>query len=95
MSIKVVGNRVLVRQVESVEKTASGILLPDTAKEKPFEGEVIAVGSGRVLDDGSREVMEVKAGDRVLFSKYGGVEVKIEGVVYLVLRQDDILVVLN
>lgn len=95
MSIKVVGNRVLVRQVESVEKTASGILLPDTAKEKPFEGEVIAVGSGRVLDDGSREVMEVKAGDRVLFSKYGGVEVKIEGVDYLVLRQDDILVVLN
>ena len=95
MSIKVVGNRVLVRQVESLEKTASGILLPDTAKEKPFEGEVIAVGSGRVLDDGSREVMEVKAGDRVLFSKYGGVEVKIEGVDYLVLRQDDILVVLN
>ena len=95
MSIKVVGNRVLVRQVESVEKTASGILLPDTAKEKPFEGEVIAVGSGRVLDDGSREVMEVRAGDRVLFSKYGGVEVKIEGVDYLVLRQDDILVVLN
>ena len=95
MSIKVVGNRVLVRQVESVEKTASGILLPDTAKEKPFEGEVIAVGAGRVLDDGSREVMEVKAGDRVLFSKYGGVEVKIEGVDYLVLRQDDILVVLN
>lgn len=95
MSIKVVGNRVLVKQVESVEKTASGILLPDTAKEKPFEGEVIAVGPGRTLDDGSRETMDVKAGDKVLFSKYGGVEVKIDGSDYLVLRQDDILVVLN
>lgn len=95
MNIKVVGNRVVVKQVESEDKTASGILLPDTAKEKPFEGEVIAVGPGKVLDNGEYETMEVKAGDRVVFSKYGGVEVKLEGEDYLVLRQDDILVILN
>jgi len=95
MDFKVVGNRVVVKQLDSVEKTESGILLPDTAKEKPFEGKVIAVGPGRVLEDGKREVMEVKAGDKVIFSKYGGVEVKIEGVEYMVLRQDDILVILN
>ncbi len=95
MSFKVVGNRVVVRQTESVEKTASGILLPDTAKEKPFEGEVVAVGPGRTLEDGTREVMDVKAGDRVIFSKYGGLEVKIDDVDYLVLRQDDILVILD
>ena len=95
MDFKVVGNRVVVKQLDSVEKTESGILLPDTAKEKPFEGKVIAVGPGRVLEDGKREVMEVKAGDKVIFSKYGGVEVKIEGVEYMVRRQDDILVILN
>ena len=95
MSFKVVGNRVVVRQTESVEKTASGILLPDTAKEKPFEGEVVAVGPGRTLEDGPREVMDVKAGDKVIFSKYGGLEVKIDNVDYLVLRQDDILVILD
>ncbi len=95
MDFKVVGNRVVVKQLDSVEKTASGILLPDTAKEKPFEGAVIAVGSGRVLEDGKRETMEVKAGDKVIFSKYGGVEVKIGDAEYLVLRQDDILVILN
>lgn len=95
MSFKVIGNRVVVKQLESVEKTASGILLPDTAKEKPFEGEVVAAGPGRLLDDGTREAMEVKAGDKVIFSKYGGIEVKVDGVDYLVLRQDDILVVLG
>lgn len=95
MSIKVVGNRVVVKQLESEDKTASGILLPDTAKEKPFEGEVIAIGPGRVLENGKYETMEVKAGDKVVFSKYGGVEVKLEGEDYLVLRQDDILVILD
>ena len=95
MSFKVVGNRVVVRQTESVEKTASGILLPDTAKEKPFEGEVVAVGPGRTLEDGTREVMDVKAGDKVILSKYGGLEVKIDNVDYLVLRQDEILVILD
>lgn len=95
MNIKVVGNRVVVKQLESEEKTASGILLPDTAKEKPFEGEVIAVGPGRVLENGEYETMEVKAGDKVVFSKYGGIEVKLEGEDYLVLRQDDILVILG
>lgn len=95
MNIKVVGNRVVVKQLESEDKTASGILLPDTAKEKPFEGEVIAVGPGRVLENGEYETMEVKAGDKVVFSKYGGIEVKLEGEDYLVLRQDDILVILG
>ena len=95
MNIKVIGNRVVIKQLESEEKTASGILLPDTAKEKPFEGEVIAVGPGKVLDNGSYEPMEVKVGDKVVFSKYGGIEVKLEGEDYLVLRQDDILVVLG
>ncbi len=95
MNIKVVGNRVVVKQLESEDKTASGILLPDTAKEKPFEGEVIAVGPGRVLENGEYETMEVKVGDKVVFSKYGGVEVKLEGEPYLVLRQDDILIILG
>ena len=95
MNIKVIGNRVVIKQLESEEKTASGILLPDTAKEKPFEGEVIAVGPGKVLDNGSYEPMEVKVGDKVIFSKYGGIEIKLEGEDYLVLRQDDILVVLG
>ena len=95
MNIKVIGNRVVIKQLESEEKTASGILLPDTAKEKPFEGEVIAVGPGKVLDNGSYEPMEVKVGDKVVFSKYGGIEVKLEGEDYLVLRQDDILIVLG
>lgn len=95
MNVKVVGNRVVIKQLESEEKTASGILLPDTAKEKPFEGEVIAVGPGRVLENGEYETMEVKAGDKVVFSKYGGIEVKLEGEDYLVLRQDDVLVILG
>ena len=85
----------MVKQLESEDKTASGILLPDTAKEKPFEGEVIAVGPGRVLENGEYETMEVKVGDKVVFSKYGGVEVKLEGEPYLVLRQDDILIILG
>lgn len=95
MNIKVVGNRVMVKQLESEDKTASGILLPDTAKEKPFEGEVVAVGPGKVLENGEYETMEVKTGDRVVFSKYGGIEVKLDGEDYLVLRQDDVLVILS
>ncbi|AMP20113.1 co-chaperone GroES [endosymbiont 'TC1' of Trimyema compressum] len=95
MNFKVIGNRVVIKQLDAEEKTASGIVLPDSAKEKPFEGEVIAVGPGRVLENGDREDLQVKAGDRVIFSKFGGIEVKVDGENYLVLRQDDILIILE
>ncbi|NLM52922.1 MAG: co-chaperone GroES [Firmicutes bacterium] len=91
MKIQPLGDRVVIKPIEAEEKTASGIVLPDKAKEKPQEGEVIAVGDGRVLDNGTRLEMDVKVGDRVLFSKYAGTEVKLEGVEYLIMRQDDIL----
>ena len=95
MNFKVIGNKIIVKQLESEKKTKSGILLPDSAKEKPSEGKVIQVGKGKLLKDGSREDMEVKVGDKVIFSKYGGVEVKIKAEKYLILRLDDILIVLK
>lgn len=95
MNFKVIGNRVVIKQLDAEEKTASGIVLPDSAKEKPFEGEVVAVGPGRVLENGDREDLQVKAGDKVIFSKFGGIEVKVDGETYLVLRQDDILIILE
>ena len=91
MRIKPLGDRVVIKPLEAEEKTASGIVLPDKAKEKPQEGEVMAVGNGRVLDNGTRVEMDVAAGDRVLFSKYAGTEIKIDGEEYLIMRQDDIL----
>ncbi|MBC7196785.1 MAG: co-chaperone GroES, partial [Deferribacterales bacterium] len=81
----------LVKRIEAEEKTASGIIIPDTAKEKPQEGEVIAVGPGKVLDNGTKVELTVKVGDKVLFSKYAGTDVKIDGVEYLIMREDDIL----
>jgi chaperonin GroES len=84
-------DRVLVRRFESEEKTASGIIIPDSAKEKPFEGEVIAVGNGKTLDNGNIVKPAVKAGDKILFSKYAGTEVRLDGVEYLIMREDDIL----
>jgi chaperonin GroES len=84
-------DRVLVRRFESEEKTASGIIIPDTAKEKPQEGEVIAVGAGKALDNGNIVKPAVKAGDKILFSKYAGTEVRIEGQELLIMREDDIL----
>ena len=95
MNFKVIENRVVIKQLDAEEKTASGIVLPDSAKEKPFEGEVVAVGPGRVLENGDREDLQVEAGDRVIFSKFGGIEVKVDGETYLVLRQDDILIILE
>jgi chaperonin GroES len=77
--------------MEEETKTKGGIIIPDTAKEKPAEGKVVAVGNGRLGDDGKRVALEVKKGDRVLFSKYGGTEVKVEGDEYLIMREDDIL----
>ncbi len=91
--IKPLADRVVVKVVKAEEKTKGGIVLPDTAKEKPQEGEVIAVGPGKVLDNGERLAPEVKVGDRVIFAKYGGTEVKIEGEEYLILRENDILAI--
>ncbi|NLB17841.1 MAG: co-chaperone GroES [Syntrophomonadaceae bacterium] len=91
MNIKPLGDRVVVKVLEGEEKTKSGIVLPDTAKEKPQEGEVMAVGSGRTLDNGEKLAMEVKVGDRIIFSKYGGTEIKSDGEEYLILSERDIL----
>jgi len=89
--IRPLQDRVLVQRVEAEEKTASGIIIPDTAKEKPQEGKVVAVGPGKRLDNGSIQEMGVKKGDNILFSKYGGTEVKVDGEDYIIMREDDIL----
>jgi chaperonin GroES len=86
---------VIVKRVEEEQKTKGGIIIPDTAKEKPIEGEVIAVGNGKVQEDGKLRPLDVKKGDRVLFGKYAGTEVKIENVEHLILREDDILGVIE
>ena len=91
MKIKPLQDRILVQRVEEEQTTKGGIIIPDTAKEKPIEGKIVAVGSGRVGDDGKKIPLEVKKGDRVLFGKYGGTEVKIEGVEYLIMREEDVL----
>ncbi|WP_099157740.1 co-chaperone GroES [Virgibacillus ndiopensis] len=93
--IKPLGDRVVIELVEQEEKTASGIVLPDSAKEKPQEGKVIAVGSGRVTDNGEKVALEVTEGNRVIFSKFAGTEVKYEGTEYLILRENDILAVIG
>ncbi len=93
--IQPVGDRVVVKPAGKEEITRSGIVIPDTAKEKPQEGNVIAVGGGKLLDNGERGAMEVKVGDRVLFAKYGGTEFKLDGEELLVLRESDILAVLS
>ena len=87
------GDRVVIKQVPSEEKTKSGIVLPESAKEKPSEGTVVAVGSGRVLDNGQKVPLEVKIGDAVIYSKYGGTEVKLEGEEYQILQERDILAI--
>ena len=91
MKVRPLQDRLLVRRVEEEQKTKGGIIIPDTAKEKPVEGEVIAVGTGKVLDNGKLHALEVKAGDRVLFGKYAGTEIKLEGVEHLILREDEVL----
>jgi len=91
MGFRPLHDRVLVRRVEADEKTSGGIIIPDTAKEKPQEGEVVAVGEGKYRDDGSRQPLDVKAGDRVLFGKYSGSEVKIDDEELLIMREDEIL----
>jgi chaperonin GroES len=94
-SLKPLGDRVVVQPKTREETTRSGIVLPDTASEKPQEGKVLSVGPGRLLDNGKRVDMEVKAGDSVLFAKYAGTEVKLDGQDYLVIRESDLLAVMN
>ena len=95
VNIKPLADRVLIAPMEAETKTASGIYIPDTAKEKPAEGKVVAVGNGKVGDDGKRVPLEVKKGDRILFGKYSGTEVKIEGDEYLIMREDDVLGIID
>jgi chaperonin GroES len=95
MKIKPMNDRVLVTRVEEEQKTAGGIIIPDTAKEKPQEGRVVAVGPGKRDDSGQRVPLEVKKGDRILFAKYAGTEIKIDGEEHIFMREDDILAILN
>ena len=93
--LRPLGDRIIIELIEVEEKTAFGIVLPDSAKEKPQEGKVFAVGTGRVLDNGARIDLDVKEGDRIIFSKYSGTEVKYEGNDYLILRESDVLAVIG
>ena len=95
MKLKPLNDRVLVKRLESEEKTAGGLFIPDTAKEKPPKGQVVAVGPGKVGDNGERTPLAVKAGDEVLFNKYAGTEVKLDGVDHLVMREEDILAIID
>jgi chaperonin GroES len=95
LQLKPLADRVVVRKLDAEEKTAGGIVLPDSAKEKPQQGEILAVGPGRTDDKGARVAMEVKVGDKVLFAKYTGTEVKIEGIEYLILAERDILAIVG
>ena len=95
MKIRPLYDRIVVKRIEEQETTRNGIVIPDSAKEKPQEGEVIAVGSGRVLDDGTRLSVEIKVGQSVLYSKYAGTEFKLEEDEYLILREPDVLAVVN
>ena len=95
MKIRPLQDRVVVRRIQEEEKSRGGIIIPDSAKEKPIEGEVIAVGSGKVMDDGKQVALDVKKGDRVLFGKYSGTEVKLDGEEHLILREEEILGVIE
>jgi chaperonin GroES len=95
MHIRPLHDRILARRLQSEEKTSGGLFIPDTAKEKPLEAEVVAVGNGKVLENGSLRALEVKAGDKILIGKYSGSEVKIDGEEHIILREDDVLAVLE
>ena len=95
MKVKPLNDRVLVKRIEEVQVTKGGIVIPDTAKEKPIEGKVIAVGPGKMSDAGVRMALQLKEGDRVLFGKYAGTEIKTEGEEYLMMREEDILAVIT
>ena len=95
MKIRPLHDRVIVQRIEEEAKTKGGIIIPDTAKEKPQEGKVIAVGAGKILENGTKLTLDVKVGDKILFGKYSGTEIKIEGEEYLMMREDDILGVIE
>ena len=95
MKVKPLHDRVIVKRVEEEEKTKGGIIIPDTAKEKPVEGVIMAVGEGKVSDDGKKIALEVKAGDKVLFGKYAGTEIQIDGEEHLIMREDDIIAIVE
>ena len=95
MKIRPLQDRLIVKRLEEEEKTKGGIIIPDTAKEKPIEGKVIAVGQGRMNKDGKKVPMDVKKGDRILFAKYAGTEVKIDGEEHLMMREDDVLAIIE
>jgi chaperonin GroES len=95
MNVRPLHDRVIVKRVEEKEVVKGGIIIPDSAKEKPMEGEVIAAGPGKVMDDGKRAAMDVKAGDRILFGKYSGTEIKIDDKEYIIMREDEILAVIG
>jgi chaperonin GroES len=95
MKIRPLQDRIVVKRLEGESKTKGGIIIPDTAKEKPIEGKVLAVGNGKVLEDGKVRPLDIKAGDRVLFSKYAGTEVKLEGEEHTIIREDDVLAILE
>ena len=95
MKIRPLQDRVIVKRIQEEEKTKGGIIIPDTAKEKPIEGQILAVGNGKILENGNVRALDIKAGDRVLFSKYAGTEIKIDGVEHLMMREEDILRVIE
>lgn len=95
MKLRPLNDRVLVKRLEEEEKTKGGIIIPDTAKEKPIRGEVVAVGPGKMSDDGKRIELAVKVGDKVMFNKYAGTEIKVDGVEHLVMREDDIVAIIE
>jgi chaperonin GroES len=95
MNVRPLHDRVLVKRVEEKEVVKGGIIIPDTAKEKPMEGQVVAVGPGKITDDGKRAGMDVKAGDKILFGKYSGAEIKVDDQDYIIMREEEILAVLG
>jgi chaperonin GroES len=95
MHVRPLHDRVLIKRVEEKEVVKGGIIIPDTAKEKPMEGEIVAAGPGKILEDGKRSAMDVKAGDRILFGKYAGTEIKIDEQDYVIMREEEILAVLE
>ena len=95
MNLRPLNDRVVVKRMEEEHKTAGGIIIPDTAKEKPIQGEILAAGNGRIMEDGTRRALDVKAGDRILFSKYAGTDITVEGQEVLIMREDEVLGILD
>ena len=95
MAVKPLNDRILIKRIEEETKSAGGIIIPDTAKEKPIEGKVVAVGAGKILENGTKLPLEVKKGDKILFGKYAGTDIKVEGEEHLIMREDDIIAIVE